>query len=216
MTGFATVGFPSANAQTRKRANAQTRKRANAQTRKRANAQTRKRAIVRQSFLSAVVALAPGGEFSATSGASLFPSASSPALKASPLAAGAPPPAVKETPLAVNATPPAANQPSLSKRGAPPMADGTPLAADKTPLFTGDTPISRKTGHFALIGTMQSKHLADGRLARRTGVAPVSIFKNPGHRWVRLGIEDNRSQNPCPMKLETGATPVLRNRSGLN
>jgi|SRR5665213_1486337 len=168
-----------------------------AQPRNRATAQPRNSAA---DYLSAVVALAPGGEFSATSGASLFPSASSPALKASPFAAGAPPPAAKETPLAVSATPPAANQPSLSKRGASPAAGETPLAADKTPLFTGAAPISRKTGHFALIGTMQSKHLADGRLARRTGVAPVS----------------NRSQNPCPMKSETGATPVLRNRSGLN
>src|SRR5665213_4491192 len=115
-----------------------------------ATAQPRNRATVWQSFLSAVVALAPGGEFSATSGAFIFPSAASPVVKAPPLAAGAPPPAVKETPLAVSATPPAANQTPLSKRGASPAAGETPLAADQTPLFTGDTPISRKTGHFDL------------------------------------------------------------------
>jgi hypothetical protein len=58
------------------------------------------------------------------------------------------------------------------------------------------------------------KYLADGRLDRRTGVAPVSIFKNLCHRLVRVEVEAKRSQKACPWKLETGATPVLLNRSG--
>ena len=35
---------------------------------------------------------------------------------------------------------------------------------------------------------MQLKRRADGRLERRTGVAPVSLFLNSGHRLVRFGV----------------------------
>jgi hypothetical protein len=64
-------------------------------------------------------------------------------------------------------------------------------------------------------GTVQSKRLADGRLDRRTGVAPVSIRKLwPPFGTIWVGV--NGSQTACPLKLETGATPVLPNLSSLN
>ena len=50
---------------------------------------------------------------------------------------------------------------------------------------------------------------------RKAGVAPVSIFKKFIHDSVRLGIQKIAGKEMGTVKLETGATPVLRHRSAL-
>jgi hypothetical protein len=49
--------------------------------------------------------------------------------------------------------------------------------------------------------------------ARRTGVAPVSIFTNCAHPLVMRMAATVVSETEAAWILETGATPVLRHRS---